>query len=122
MLGNELARRDHICVNGAGAHGVMGALNRAARTAGGKVIGVCHRMFVDGEIQDLFEGFELVLTGGEGLEERKRALAVRADCFIALPGGPGTCERLLLSLLRMHRRVPVVRAERLLYSPPVHRG
>lgn len=93
-LGTEMARRGHTCVNGAGAHGVMGALNRTAKAAGGKVIGVCHRMFVDGEITGLFEGFELVLTGGDDLVDRKRALAERADCFIALPGGPGTWDEL----------------------------
>ena len=62
-LGTEMAVRGHTCVNGAGAHGVMGALNRAGKAAGGKVIGVCHKMFVDGEITAQFEGLELVLTG-----------------------------------------------------------
>ena len=93
-LATELARRGHTCINGAGAHGVMGALNRAGRAAGGKVVGVCHEMFVDGEITQLFEDFELVAVGGDGLEERKRTLAERSDCFIALPGGPGTWDEL----------------------------
>eukprot|EP00966_Prymnesium_polylepis_P158959 3674240-Prymnesium_polylepis.1 len=92
-LGTELARRGHTCVNGAGAHGVMGALNRASRAAQGRVIGVCHKMFVDGEITGMFQGMELVLTGGSDLVERKAALMARSDCYISLPGGPGTCAR-----------------------------
>ena len=90
-LAHELAKRGHTCVNGAGAHGVMGALNRASRAEGGRTIGVCHKMFVDGDITELFDGMELVLTGGDDLVERKAKLVERSDCFIALPGGPGTC-------------------------------
>lgn len=94
VLGDELAKRGHTCVNGAGAHGVMGALNRASRAAKGRVIGVCHKMFVDGEITALFDGMELVLTGGSDLVERKAALMAKSDCYIALPGGPGTWDEL----------------------------
>lgn len=50
-------------------------------------------MFVDGDIVDTFNGLELVVTGGADLVERKAALVERSDCFIALPGGPGTCMR-----------------------------
>ena len=93
-LGAALAERDHLCINGAGAEGVMGALNEACKAAGGRVRGVCHKMFVDGPITALFDGLELIQTEGDGLTERKRGLAEGADCFIALPGGPGTWDEL----------------------------
>ena len=89
-LGAALAERGHLCINGAGAEGVMGALNEACKAAGGRVRGVCHKMFVDGPITALFDGLELIQTEGDGLTERKRGLIDGADCFIALPGGPGT--------------------------------
>ena len=63
----------------------MGALNEACKAAGGRVRGVCHKMFVDGPITALFQGLELIQTEGDGLTERKRGLAEGADCFIALP-------------------------------------
>ena len=94
MLGAELARRGHCCINGAGAHGVMGALNESCKRSGGRVRGVCHEMFVDGEITALFEGMELVQVSGAGLVERKAGLVKGADCFLALPGGPGTWDEL----------------------------
>ena len=93
-LGAALAKRGHLCINGAGAQGVMGALNASCKAAGGRVRGVCHKMFVDGPITALFDGLELIQTEGDGLTERKQALAEGADCFIALPGGPGTWDEL----------------------------
>eukprot|EP01047_Picozoa_sp_COSAG01_P018743 COSAG01_NODE_1022_length_12069_cov_142.565581_2_plen_272_part_00 len=38
--------------------------------------------------------YEEVLAGGPDLTERKQLLAKDAECFIALPGGPGTWEEL----------------------------
>tara|TARA_B110001452_G_scaffold130527_1_gene108441 strand:+ start:124 stop:714 length:591 start_codon:yes stop_codon:yes gene_type:complete len=94
VLGRELAKRGHVCVNGAGANGVMGALNESCKQAGGRVRGVCHAMFVDGAITQLFDGMELIQVSGSGLAERKAELARGAHCFIALPGGPGTWDEL----------------------------
>ena len=96
-LGGLLARRGDLCINGAGANGVMGALNSAIRAAGGRVRGVCHERFVDGAIDALFTGaagMELVVARGTDLSARKRALACDADCIVALPGGPGTWDEL----------------------------
>ena len=80
-LGALLARRGDLCINGAGANGVMGALNSAIRKAGGRVRGVCHERFVDGAIDALFTGaagMELVVARGTDLSSRKRALACDA--------------------------------------------
>ena len=74
----------------------MGALNKALlRKPQGKIVGVVHSAMVDGPILELQRaGMVLEVTGGNTLEERKRKLQESADCFIALPGGPGTWEEL----------------------------
>jgi hypothetical protein len=56
-VGYILAQRGHICVNGAGATGCMGAMNKGAVAGNGHIVGVIHEMFVvDGA--DWFEGGE----------------------------------------------------------------
>ena len=93
-LGKLLSLKGHLCINGGGANGVMGALNESVKANSGRCRGVCHEMFVDGQITELFEGMELVITKGTNLHARKAALAEGSDCFIALPGGPGTWDEL----------------------------
>ena len=105
-MGRVLAQGGHLNINGGGKSGCMGALNEGGIEAGGRIRGVIHEMWVvDGEEFDSFgssgeaaengEGsYELVLAGGPTLAERKELLAADADCFIALPGGPGTWEEL----------------------------
>ena len=49
-VGYILAKRGHICVNGAGAMGCMGAMNEGCLIGNGDVVGVIHEMFiVDGK-------------------------------------------------------------------------
>jgi uncharacterized protein (TIGR00730 family) len=96
-LGDMIAAQSHVCVNGAGANGVMGALNRGLLRSGGTVVGVAHEKMVDGGIVENIlkdRGMELLIAGGPTLAERKRLLAEGADGFISLPGGPGTWEEL----------------------------
>jgi predicted Rossmann-fold nucleotide-binding protein len=48
-LGYILAKRGHVCVNGAGSYGCMAAMNDGVWMGNGHVIGVIHEMFlVDG--------------------------------------------------------------------------
>ena len=42
-LGERIAQKGLVCVNGGGKTGVMGAVNEGARSAGGKTLGVIHR-------------------------------------------------------------------------------
>ena len=101
-LGKLIAEQNMVCINGGGAHGAMGGLNRGALEAGGEIIGVLHEKMVDGsgtqELKDLAaragdsSRLSLVTARGDSLEERKQVLMEHADCFIALPGGPGTWE------------------------------
>ncbi len=64
----------------------MGALNKGCIKAGGKVIGVIHKMWVV-DNDELQHGLtELKIVEGQTLAERKRYLNNEAQAFIALPG------------------------------------
>jgi len=114
-LGLTLANHGHICVNGAGSFGCMGALNEGAAEGHGNIIGVIHEMFVKND-SDWYEGLhdvfnrnesncstgtainccksEILVAGGKDLQQRKRMLLEGADSLIVLPGGPGTWDEL----------------------------
>ena len=108
-LGYILACRGHVCVNGAGSFGCMAAMNAGAASGNGHIVGVIHEMWVvdgsdwsanvvDAGAHDVFtnpanrEGpiRELLVAGGDDLQERKKLLVKGADALIVLPGGPGT--------------------------------
>jgi predicted Rossmann-fold nucleotide-binding protein len=109
-LGYILARRGHTCVNGAGSFGCMAAMNDGAATGEGHIVGVIHEMWlVDGndwvgEVRDggahkVFHNKneensnvirEMLVAGGDDLQERKRLLVENANGLVVLPGGPGT--------------------------------
>ena len=101
LLGRTLGERGHTTVNGAGAHGCMGAMNEGVMHSNGKVVGVrpnprlfmkggsrskwnesCHLVFKEGR-----RNSELKIVGGEDLHERKKMLVKDADGLIVLPGG-----------------------------------
>lgn len=88
-LGEEIAKRGLLCVNGAGHTGCMGGVNKGCETMGGAVRGVIHEKFcVDfGEHPHIKD---LVMSKGADLSERKQALLDHADCILVLPGGVGT--------------------------------
>lgn len=105
MLGRTLALRGHTCVNGAGSSGCMASMNDGVMAEDGHVIGVIHEMFVvDGSDWITEEGGahsafhagtrEILVAGGNDLQERKRLLVKGADALIVLPGGPGTWDEL----------------------------
>ncbi|WP_309241143.1 TIGR00730 family Rossman fold protein [Nocardia sp. BSTN01] len=88
-LGRHLAAEDITLVYGGAKVGIMGALARAARAAGGKVVGVIPKHLAEVEIaaEDLS-----ALHRVESMHERKALMAELADGFVALPGGLGTLE------------------------------
>lgn len=91
-LGEILAERSHILINGAGRTGIMAATADACLAAGGKAIGVIPQFMIDESWQH--EGMtELIVT--PNMHERKTLMAQRADACIACPGGVGTLEELL---------------------------
>ena len=92
-LGAEIANRGHICVNGAGMYGCMGALNDGCLKAGGEVIGAIHEMWVPkegspAESSELHKGLSknLIVVGGDTLTERKKAVGVFIYLFIYFQG------------------------------------
>lgn len=112
-LGYTLAKRGHVCINGAGPHGCMAAMNDGAVLGNGHIVGIIHEMFlVDsgyflGEKQLNFDDIgthrafqtqnketglirEIIVAGGDDLQERKKLLVEDADALVVLPGGPGT--------------------------------
>ncbi len=91
-LGECLARRGHILVNGAGRTGLMGATTEACIAAGGAAVGVIPQFMIDHGWQHT--GMTRLIVTAD-MHERKEKMAELSDACIALPGGVGTLEELL---------------------------
>ncbi len=105
LLGEEIAKRGHTLVFGAGANGLMGAVARGASRKGGKTVGVAPLFFSADGI--LFEGCtQLIRTSS--MRERKKILEDLSDAFIMAPGGIGTFDEffeiLTLKQLARHQK------------------
>ena len=88
-LGRLLAEAGHVCINGGGKAGCMGAVNEGALGGGGRVTAVLHKMWMqseggtDGTLTDddlqsmAAEGavLDIVVADGPTLTERKELLA-----------------------------------------------
>lgn len=91
-LGRELVARDWGLVYGGGKTGLMGAVARAAKASGGRVIGVIPEFMKAKELAyDEADEIVTVVT----MRERKLLMETRADAFVALPGGFGTLEEIM---------------------------
>lgn len=91
-LGQLMAERGWVCVNGAGGFGLMKAVTDGVLDAGGHVTGVIPKFMVDnGWCYDRLP--EVLITAD--MHERKQQMQERSDAIIALPGGCGTLEELL---------------------------
>jgi hypothetical protein len=91
-LGGELARRGWTLVYGGGKTGLMGAVARAAKAAGGRIVGVIPEFMKTRELAyDEADELITVIT----IRERKMLMETRADAFVALPGGWGTIEEMM---------------------------
>jgi hypothetical protein len=94
-LGLLLAERGVKLVYGGGAVGLMGIAARAAKAAGGQVVGVIPRALMREEIAQVGLD-ELIVV--ETLHERKALMHRHSDAFIALPGSIGTLDELFEAL------------------------
>ena len=117
-LGRGIADRGDTLVYGGTNVGLMGALAKAAKETGGKVVGV-----IPGHISDRGIGFEqadeLIVTAN--MRDRKRIMEERADTFVVLPGGFGTLEEVVeiitLKQLQQHRKAIVILNAHGFYDP-----
>ncbi len=91
-LGRELVARGWGLVYGGGRTGMMGAIARAVKQSGGRVVGVIPEFMKARELAyDEADELVTVIT----MRERKLLMETRADAFVALPGGWGTLEEIL---------------------------
>lgn len=108
LLGEEIARKGHSLVYGAGATGLMGACARGVRKGGGEIIGVTPRFMHN--IEDVYEHCTQLINT-ETMAERKTIMEDNADAFVIVPGGIGTYDEffqvLTLKQLKRHNK-PIV--------------
>ena len=90
-FGQLLARQDVRLVYGGGGVGLMGACARAARAAGGRVLGVMPEFLRQREI--LYDDVETIVV--RSMHERKSLMFEQADAFAVFPGGIGTLEEVV---------------------------
>lgn len=90
-LGTWIGKNGHTLVYGGSKTGLMGEVAESALHAGGKVIGVEPRFFVEAELQ-LDDLTELIIT--EDMTDRKTRMIELGEAFIAFPGGTGTLEEI----------------------------
>ena len=90
-VGAELAARGIGLVYGGGKLGLMGAVAKGAKDAGGHVIGIIPEALVRAEVAN-HDCDELVTVSG--MHERKQRFTDLSDGFVTIPGGVGTMDEL----------------------------
>jgi uncharacterized protein (TIGR00730 family) len=102
-VGAGIARRGWELVSGGECVAMMGAVATAARDGGARTVGVVPRALIH-RADD--RAGELLVT--ETVQERKALMEARADAFLVLPGGIGTCEELFTTwtarMIAMHTK------------------
>ena len=107
-FGALLARSGRTLVYGAGSVGLMGAVARACRAEGGRVVGVITERLRDAELMDPLNSENIVVRT---MRERKALLEARGDAMVVLPGGLGTLEEffeILVGRLLGEHDLPIV--------------
>jgi uncharacterized protein (TIGR00730 family) len=90
-LGEAIAERGWILVWGGGRVSAMGAVASAARSRGGRTVGVIPQQLMRREVADT-DADELIVS--DTMRDRKQTMEDLADAFIVLPGGVGTLDEL----------------------------
>lgn len=88
-LGQTLAEKGKTVLFGAGRYGVMGAVSRGAKAAGGRIIGISPLFFKEMDVLADYAD-EIIFT--ETMRERKGIMEDESDAFIICAGGIGTFE------------------------------
>jgi cytokinin riboside 5'-monophosphate phosphoribohydrolase len=106
-LGEALAKSGRTLVYGGAKIGLMGAVALAAKSVGGRVVGVIPQHIADHNLA-FEDADEMIVTNT--MRERKLEMESRSDGFIALPGGFGTLEELLemITLKQLHRHAKAI--------------
>jgi len=90
-IGEEIAKRGHSLVFGAGGTGLMGAAARGVTREGGEITGVIPHFFREEAVEVIYDKCtEIIYT--DTMAERKSKMGELADAFIIVPGGIGTFE------------------------------
>src|SRR6478609_63382 len=111
QLGRELVAQGWGLVYGGGKTGLMGAVARGTKSAGGRVVGVIPEFMKARELAfDAADELVTVVT----MRERKLLMETRADAFVALPGGFGTLEE-IMEILTL-RQLDVVKKPCVFYN------
>ncbi len=90
-LGRIMVERGHSLVFGGGGNGLMGAVARGVKAAGGDILGIIPKFFGDEAVEEIC-GFCNRLIEPDSMRERKMIMEYSADAFIVTPGGIGTFE------------------------------
>ncbi len=90
-VGAGLAERGIGVVYGGGRLGLMGAVAKGAKDAGGEVIGVIPEALVNSEVANHACDELITVTG---MHERKQRFTDLSDGFVTIPGGVGTMDEL----------------------------
>lgn len=90
-FGRFCAENGLTLVYGGGSIGLMGHAARAAKAAGGAVVGIIPQALMRAEIAQA--GLDELLVV-DTLHARKALMHARADAIVALPGGIGTLDEL----------------------------
>lgn len=116
-FGTALAARGLRLVYGGGSIGLMGRCARAARAAGGDVLGIMPRFLERREIVLADVPHRMVDT----MHERKMIMFEESDAFVVLPGGIGTLEEAVETIswrrLDLHKKPVVFLAEDGFWKP-----
>ena len=90
-LGSWIGESGNALVYGGSESGLMGILADSALNAGGEVIGVEPKYFIENEFQH--EGLtKLIVT--KDMTERKNRMIALGEAFISFPGGTETLEEI----------------------------
>jgi uncharacterized protein (TIGR00730 family) len=88
-FGSLLAKNGRTLVFGGGAIGLMGAVSKGCRRAGGRTVGVVTTRLRDAEQLDPDNSENIIV---KTMRERKAILEAWGDALVVLPGGLGTME------------------------------
>ena len=88
-VGAALAQRGIGVVYGGGKLGLMGAVAKGAKDAGGAAIGIIPEALIKAEVANT-DCDELIAVSG--MHERKQRLTALSAGFVTLPGGGGTVD------------------------------